>query len=176
MVSAANGNTNEIEEESVSGTSANGYKAKEQIPLYISTSQRGLLGRKNLKNGFLSILTSLPSRARFMKIGSSGSLTSPSGKFRQIAQERDEVSRSVPSSTEGSQEGFSVPFVGKISWVSLKKKCREWIRDPMNMALLVWIICVAVSGAILFLVMTGMLDRALPKKTQRDAWFEMETR
>lgn len=170
MVSAANGNTNEIREESLSGTNAYGSMAKDQIPLYISTSQRGLLGQKNLKNGCLSIFTG---RARFMKFGSSGSLASPSAKFRQIAQERDEVSRSVPSATEGSQEGFRVPFVGKISWVSFKKVCKEWVRDPMNMALLVWITCVAVSGAILFLVMTGMLDRALPKKSERDAWFEV---
>lgn len=43
----------------------------------------------------------------------------------------------------------------------------------MNMALFVWTTCVAVSGAILFLVMTGMLNKAIPKKSQRDAWFEV---
>jgi hypothetical protein len=53
------------------------------------------------------------------------------------------------------------------------KMGKEWIQNPMNMALFVWIMCVAISGAILFLVMTGMLDRALPKKSQRDVWFEV---
>ncbi|KAJ0987945.1 hypothetical protein J5N97_006301 [Dioscorea zingiberensis] len=43
----------------------------------------------------------------------------------------------------------------------------------MNLALFVWISCVAISGAILFMVMTGMLNAALPKKSQRDSWFEM---
>ncbi|KAL0401125.1 UNVERIFIED_CONTAM: hypothetical protein Slati_4142400 [Sesamum latifolium] len=43
----------------------------------------------------------------------------------------------------------------------------------MNLALFIWITCVAVSGAILFMVMTGMLNHALPKKSQRDAWFEV---
>ncbi|RVW42325.1 hypothetical protein CK203_070872 [Vitis vinifera] len=62
---------------------------------------------------------------------------------------------------------------GKLIGVSLRKMCKEWIRDPMNMALFAWIVCVAVSGAILFLVMTGMLNHELPKKSQRDAWFEV---
>ncbi|KAJ7963899.1 Protein PLANT CADMIUM RESISTANCE like [Quillaja saponaria] len=64
-------------------------------------------------------------------------------------------------------------FIQKIDWSSLKKMGKEWIRNPMNMALFVWIIGVAVSGAILFLVMTGILNGALPKKSQRNAWFEV---
>ncbi|KAK9063326.1 hypothetical protein SSX86_017196 [Deinandra increscens subsp. villosa] len=61
----------------------------------------------------------------------------------------------------------------KLDWDSLKKAAKEWIRNPMNMVLLVWILCVTISGAILFLVMTGMLNNALPKKYQREAWFEV---
>ena len=52
-------------------------------------------------------------------------------------------------------------------------KMFEWIRDPMNMALFVRIMCVAISDAILFLVVTGMLNAVLPKKSQRNAWFEV---
>ncbi|KAK1415439.1 hypothetical protein QVD17_31220 [Tagetes erecta] len=61
----------------------------------------------------------------------------------------------------------------KLDWDSLKKTGKEWIKNPMNMVLLIWILCVTVSGAILFLVMTGMLNNALPKKYQREAWFEV---
>ena len=61
----------------------------------------------------------------------------------------------------------------KIDWGSLWDKAKEWIRNPMNMALLVWIVAVGVSGAILFMVMTGMLNRVLPTKSQRDTWFEV---
>lgn len=61
----------------------------------------------------------------------------------------------------------------KLDWCSLKNMSKTWIRNPMNMVLLVWILCVAISGAILFLVMTGMLNHALPKKYQREAWFEV---
>ncbi|KAK1317850.1 hypothetical protein QJS10_CPA05g01471 [Acorus calamus] len=54
-----------------------------------------------------------------------------------------------------------------------KEIYKVWIRNPINMALLVWITCVAVSGALLFLVMTGMLNNVPPKKSERDAWFEV---
>ena len=64
-------------------------------------------------------------------------------------------------------------FAQKLDWASVKKMCMEWIRNPVNMALFVWIICVAVSGAILFLVMTGMLNGVLPRKSKRNAWFEV---
>lgn len=66
-----------------------------------------------------------------------------------------------------------VAFVKKIDWASLWDQAKEWIRNPMNMALSVWVVAVAVSGAILFMVMTGMLNRALPTKPQRDTWFEV---
>ncbi|KAL5976540.1 hypothetical protein ACLOJK_020873 [Asimina triloba] len=176
MVSSGIGkSTDEIQEDPLPGTIENGYKASGSISLHISTSQRGLLGKKNPKKGVLNILAALPSRAGFMKFGSAGLLASPSAKFRRITEERDEISRSVVASpsSQGTQGHFRVPFVGKIDWVSVKKMSKEWIRNPMNMALLAWIICVAVSGAILFFVMTGMLDHALPKKTQRDTWFEV---
>ncbi|XP_062204470.1 uncharacterized protein LOC133906546 [Phragmites australis] len=81
--------------------------------------------------------------------------------------------RSAVSSREGSSRRFTVPFVKKIDWGSLWDKSKEWIRNPMNMALFIWIVAVGVSGAILFMVMTGMLNRVLPRKSQRDTWFEV---
>ncbi|CAD6270880.1 unnamed protein product [Miscanthus lutarioriparius] len=78
-----------------------------------------------------------------------------------------------PSSSSSSSRRFRVPFVKKIDWGSLWDKSKEWIRNPMNMALFVWILAVGVSGAILFMVMTGMLNRVLPNKPQRDTWFEV---
>lgn len=61
----------------------------------------------------------------------------------------------------------------KVDWEALDKSCKNWCKKPQNMALLYWISCIAASGAILFLVMTGMLNGILPKKSQRDAWFEV---
>ncbi|XP_076897949.1 uncharacterized protein LOC143551389 [Bidens hawaiensis] len=76
----------------------------------------------------------------------------------------------VPSNNKTSR---FLQFRKKLDWDSLKKTGIEWIKDPMNMVLLIWILCVTVSGAILFLVMTGMLNNALPKKYQREVWFEV---
>jgi len=89
----------------------------------------------------------------------------------------EEWQSSSPSSTRqmlSRRRRFTpVAFVRKIDWGSLWDKAKEWIRNPMNMALLVWIVAVGVSGAILFMVMTGMLNRVLPTKSQRDTWFEV---
>ena len=85
-----------------------------------------------------------------------------------------QISQSVPSSgTYSFRKRFGGMFTQKLDWTSLKNMFKGWIINPMNMALFGWIICVAVSGAILFLVMTGMLNSVLPKKSQRNTWFEI---
>ena len=56
---------------------------------------------------------------------------------------------------------------------SMCKRCREWIRSLFNIAFLLWKICVAMSGLLLVLIVTGMLNRVLPEKDQRDAWVEV---
>lgn len=135
----------------------------------ISVSRRMLLSGENPEKGFSNSSSALPDRWKFLKFGSA------SARFKRIAEERDEISRSVASSLSGHRirERFNVVFSRKIDWGSLMRMSKEWIRDPMNMALFLWITVVAVSGAILFLVMTGMLNSAIPKKSQRNVWFEV---
>ncbi|XWS65780.1 hypothetical protein CRYUN_Cryun05aG0143100 [Craigia yunnanensis] len=162
MASSDNGNQKEQIEES------NVTKIKGQIPLHISSSQRMLLHGENPQRRSHSSFMSPLSSIKFLKFGSA------SAKFKRLAKERDEVSRLVASSSgHGLRERLTGVFAKKIDWVSLVKMFKEWIRDPMNMALFAWIICVAISGAIMFLVMTGMLNAVLPKKSQRNAWFEV---
>ncbi|XVF24205.1 hypothetical protein REPUB_Repub13aG0107600 [Reevesia pubescens] len=162
MASSENGNQKEQIEES------NDTKTKGQIPLLISSSQRMVLNGENPQRKSLISFMSPANRIRFLKFGSA------SAKFKRLAEEKDEVSRLVASSSgHRLRERLTGVFAKKIDWGSLVKMFKEWIRDPMNMALFVWIICVAISGAILFLVMTGMLNAALPKKSQRNAWFEV---
>ncbi|XVE69503.1 hypothetical protein DITRI_Ditri09bG0157200 [Diplodiscus trichospermus] len=162
MASSDNGNHKEQIEES------NDNKIKGKTPLQISLSQRMLLNGENPQKRSFSSFMSPPNRLNFLKFGSA------SAKFKRLAEERDEVSRMVASSSgHGLRERLNGVFAKKINWVSLMKMFKEWIRDPMNMALFLWIICVAISGAILFLVMTGMLNAALPKKSQRNTWFEV---
>ncbi|KAG6763829.1 hypothetical protein POTOM_031272 [Populus tomentosa] len=134
-------------------------KVQEQIIPQISACRRTLLSNENPQRKSQDSLLSLPNRINFLKFGYA------SAKFRQLAQERDDFSRSVTSSSShGLRESINGVFARRIDWTLLMKMGKEWIQNPMNTALFVWIMCVAISGAILFLVMTGMLDHALPKK------------
>ncbi|KAJ6987394.1 hypothetical protein NC653_020603 [Populus alba x Populus x berolinensis] len=143
-------------------------KAQDQIPLQISASRRTLLNNENPQGKSQDSSLSLPNRINFLKFGYA------SAKFRQLAQERDDFSRSVTSSSShGLRERINGVFARRIDWTLLMKMGKEWIQNPMNTALFVWIMCVAISGASLFLVMTGVLDHALPKESQRDVWFEV---
>lgn len=175
MIPTSNGEDfTEAQEESTSSPSEYVFKANGNGALHVSTSRKGLLSDENPRRGNKDMSSIIPSRLRLVKISSSSNLASPSAKFCQIAEEKDEISRSVPSSTgQGFRERFSGVLAQKIDWQSLRTVCKEWIKNPLNMALLLWIICVAISGAILFLVMTGMLNGLLPKKSQRNTWFEV---
>ncbi|KAF8024220.1 hypothetical protein BT93_F1425 [Corymbia citriodora subsp. variegata] len=133
----------------------------------ISVSRRTLLSDEHPEKTNPS--SALSDRLKFLKFGSA------SVRFKRMAEERDEISRSVASCSSGHRfrERFNGVFSRKIDWGSLMKMSKEWIRDPMNMVLFVWIAVVAVSGAILFLVMTGMLNSAIPKTSERNVWFEV---
>ncbi|WCJ19976.1 PLAC8 family protein [Euphorbia peplus] len=132
-----------------------------------TSSRRTLLSDEDPQNNGQDTLSALPNRLKFLQIGSA------SAKFRRLAQDKDDISRSVSSSSHGIRERINGVFSRKIDWDSVMKMAKEWMRNPMNLALFVWILCVAISGAILFLVMTGMLNAVLPKKSQRNVWFEV---
>ena len=80
----------------------------------------------------------------------------------------------MPSThNEDLPEHFNVVRPRKTNRDSMCKRCREWIRSLFNIAFLLWKICVAMSGLLLVLTVTGMLNRVLPEKDQRDAWVEV---
>ncbi|XP_042481653.1 uncharacterized protein LOC122062079 [Macadamia integrifolia] len=174
MVSTGDGGGIEEDGEDL-GPGAIPNKIKPCVSLHVSTSLKGLFGHEESEKDALDFFTDVPSRPGFLKFASS-TCASPSARILQLAGGRDEISRSrsVHSSTEhGFQEYFNLILAGKIDWVSLWKVGKKWIRNPMNIAILIWIIGVAVSGAIMFLVMTGMLNHVLLNTSQRDAWFEV---
>ncbi|KAL6541646.1 hypothetical protein OROGR_011132 [Orobanche gracilis] len=161
MNSIDNGGTDGNEEITVG-------KVRSHVPLHISTSQRGLIAIEKRPN---PVFSSLSKSLKFFKFGN---LSSPSARFQRISKEKEEVSRTVPSSSSlHIRERFHRIFSKKIDWECLWRISKEWIKNPMNLALFVWMLCVAVSGAILFMVMTGMLNHSLPNKSERDAWFEV---
>lgn len=122
------------------------HEGKYNDELHRSISQRNLLEGEDSKIG-------------------SANVPSPSAKFQKIAEKMDQISRSVPSSRGILQQNIKLR-----SYIGF---CKEWIKDPLNIAFLLWMICVAISGAVLFLVMTGMLNNLLPSKSQREVWFEV---
>lgn len=133
---------------------------KDHIALYFDSSQRGFLE------------TSRSTSYNFTSSESNLQSSSPcSTEQMLVGEQRNGSSRPVVS--RRSLRRFAVPLAKKIDWSSVWDKSKEWIKNPMNMALFMWIVAVGVSGAILFMVMTGMLNRALPNKPQRDTWFEV---
>lgn len=156
MLSAENG---EVEEEE-----SNGLKSLPRVPLDINTSNPSHTRENPQDDG-----SHISANNRTSNFRQFGMLNSSSIRIQQIADERDKFSRTIPSRTSSAYRFFS----RKLDWGSLKNMAKQWIRDPMNMVLLLWILCVTISGAILFLVMTGMLNHALPRKYQREAWFEV---
>ncbi|KAK9075415.1 hypothetical protein SSX86_003738 [Deinandra increscens subsp. villosa] len=141
-----------------------GSRTKKFVPLHITANQKGLLSEADDQNQV----------HRSQNVTSFSGFSKPdvqSVKFQRLAQEKDEFSRSVSNNTfTGNVRRI---LCRKINYGSLNSLAKEWIKNPMNMVLLLWIVCVAISGAILFLVMTGMLNSALPRKSQRNAWFEV---
>ncbi|KAH0658287.1 hypothetical protein KY285_029130 [Solanum tuberosum] len=165
MTSAGNGEHHGIVEEPM------GAQVKTHVPLNVSTSQRGLVSNENSQSHFQGSTLAIPKRLKFHNFGNLGS---PSAKFQQIADQRVDFSRTVPSS--GSlhlRQRITRLLSRKLDWPAIRKMCKEWFRNPLNIVLFIWIVCVAVSGAILFFVMTGMLNHAIPKKSMRDTWFEV---
>ncbi|EPS58781.1 hypothetical protein M569_16032, partial [Genlisea aurea] len=139
----------------------------------ITTSQMSLIASGSAQNANDNAYSAFNRRLKFLQLGN---LESPSARFQQLADERDQFSRSVPSSSSTSpriRERFHRLFSRKIDWSSMWRISKEWIRNPFNMALFIWMIGVAVSGAFLFMIMTGMLNGSLRKKSQRDVWFEV---
>ncbi|KAK6943232.1 Protein of unknown function DUF2985 [Dillenia turbinata] len=176
MVSVGNEEGSDmIREELGSAETPKGYKANGHANLPLSTSRKGLLSVESAPTGIQIMLAKLPSKARLLRSGSSTRLSSPSAKFWEIAQERDEISRAIPSTStrQRLRERIHGVLHRKIDWASFWKMSKEWFKNPMNIALFIWISFVAISGAILFLVMTGMLNGVIPKKSDRDTWYEV---
>ncbi|XP_048566646.1 uncharacterized protein LOC125546424 [Triticum urartu] len=107
--------------------------------------------------------------------GSPSSPSSSSSSSSQQQQQHEHSSRPPRRRQSRTRRRLAaaVPFVRKIKWGPLWDKSKEWIKNPMNMALFVWIVAVGVSGAILFMVMTGMLNAVLRTKSHKDTWFEV---
>lgn len=100
---------------------------------------------------------------------------SPAQAFHVLEQSKEQLSLLTPSTppNNANLKGFNLPLLGQVKWEDLTKSVKDWLKDLKNLALCLWGLAVGISGAILFLVMVGFLDKQLPSKKQRDAWFEV---
>lgn len=80
--------------------------------------------------------------------------------------------RGSPTAADARSPSITLPWVGVVTWKGFCDKTTEWLRNPRNWALGIWGVAVFISGAVLFMVMVGMLDNVLPRKADRDLWFE----
>ncbi|XP_066353942.1 uncharacterized protein [Miscanthus floridulus] len=60
-----------------------------------------------------------------------------------------------------------------VDWASVRGTCTEWIANPMNIALVLWLLCVGVSGGMFVLLLLGLLDGAFPAAADRNRWIEI---
>lgn len=166
MYSVQNSITNgEIQEEPQ--RISTGMKLRDYIPIYIPAIESGLLNqtRHEKKKRFLDFLKARPSNEWFLKI------------LRRNSSPYMESSSSSPPSDPATENGrrrrFRVPFVRKINWKSLWKSFKKWIRSPEHIALFIWLLFVAAGLLLLFLVMTGILNGAIPSSSRRKDWSEV---
>ncbi|KAL6853590.1 hypothetical protein ACP4OV_019619 [Aristida adscensionis] len=74
----------------------------------------------------------------------------------------------------GAHRYLHVHFIRRIEWSSVFTICKKWLKHPVNVALLIWLLCVAVSGAMLILLLLGLLNSVFPSKFLRNHWIEID--
>lgn len=94
--------------------------------------------------------------------------------FRRTVDEREEISASVPSGVSIRQH-FDTHFIKRLNLPSLVNILKNWIKHPVNAAFLIWLICVAISGTMLGLLLLGFLSKAYPTKSLRNRWIEINS-
>lgn len=143
--------------------SCGNMKLGDYIPIYIPAIERGLLNqsREEKKERFLDFLKARPSNEWFLKV------------VGRNAKSADGSSQSDPTINHGRRQRFRVPFVRKINWGTLWKSFKQWFKGPEHIALFIWLLFVAAGLIMLFLVMTGILDKAIPNSNIRKDWSEI---
>lgn len=135
--------------------------------LRIPSLRTRLLPHESPTPRVLDFLKARPSRNWLRKLR----LSSPLAVFRRTVNKRERVSLSVPSPA-GIRRRFNIRFFRRINWGSIFGMCKEWLSHPMNIALVLWLLCVAVAGAFLGLLFLGALNSTFPSKAERNYWIE----
>ncbi|KAF0902241.1 hypothetical protein E2562_014477 [Oryza meyeriana var. granulata] len=136
------------------------------IPIYIPTVERGALSQSVRKRRFLDFLRAHPSRDWFLR-------STFVGRLRRRSQEASGEDEGDSHGGRRPRRRFRVPFVRKIKWGKLWSYAVSWCKKPENFAMIIWLAFVAAGLLMLFMLMTGMLDSAIPDDEQRKKWTEV---
>ncbi|XP_044341929.1 uncharacterized protein LOC125545173 [Triticum urartu] len=74
----------------------------------------------------------------------------------------------------GVHRYLHVHFIRTVDWSSLLAICKNHLKHPLNIALLIWLLCVAAAGAMLGLLLLGLLNKAFPSRALRHHWIEID--
>lgn len=149
------------------------------IPVYIPTVERGALSRSARKSRFLDFLRARPSKDWFLRSNFVGRLRRRNQTSSSSSVEEDRESDGINAGVGGvecrprTRRRFRVPFVRKIKWGKLWTYTVSWCRQPANFGMIIWLAFVAAGLLLLFLLMTGLLDEAIPKEERRKKWTEV---
>lgn len=143
------------------------------IPIYIPGIERGLIDHNHRERRFLDFLKARPSSGWFLKSGIMGRRQRNPTQQLGAPPDPNPPVQDADAATAPARRRFRVPFVRKINWQFLINYGKNWIKHPMNMAMLVWLFFVAVGLIILGLLMVGLLDGAIPNSSLRKRWTEI---
>ncbi|PKU81701.1 uncharacterized protein LOC110108608 [Dendrobium catenatum] len=138
------------------------------LKIEIPSTKTGSCTRRGHRTKLVNFFKACRSRDWRRKISPFAS----SSIFRQTVDEREEISLSV-SSPGDVQPSFPANFIKKLNLSSFIDLCKEWIKHPMNIALLIWFICVASSSSMQALLLLGMLNKEFPGKSSQNRWIEI---
>eukprot|EP00271_Cylindrocystis_brebissonii_P010000 TRINITY_DN258_c0_g2_i1.p1 TRINITY_DN258_c0_g2~~TRINITY_DN258_c0_g2_i1.p1 ORF type:complete len:505 (-),score=60.68 TRINITY_DN258_c0_g2_i1:1334-2848(-) len=68
---------------------------------------------------------------------------------------------------------INLPVLGEVGWDDVEREAWKWIKNPVNLALVLWAIGVCISGGLYGLIILGVLDLAIPNAETRADWGEV---
>nr|CAB3501089.1 unnamed protein product [Digitaria exilis] len=154
------------------------------IDIYIPSVEKGALNKARHKRRFLDFLRARPSKDWFLSSTFVGRLrrrrssnqASPAAKGSAAEAEEEEEDSEYSDGNGGEhrhRRRFRVPFVRKIKWGKLWSYAASWCKKPQNFAMIIWLASVGAGLLLLFMLMTGMLDDAIPDTERRKDWTEV---
>jgi Cys-rich protein (TIGR01571 family) len=77
--------------------------------------------------------------------------------------------------TEGRRRpaGRARRLARRLHPATVARACWRWLKHPAHLALVAWALCVAASGTMLVLLLLGSLNSAIPRRSIRNRWIEI---